>query len=116
MVVDITDADNNNDQIVDTDYQYRIYNGTSWTAWAAIPATIPYDLGNVTTGNYDITMEVKNMYGVSSEQIQIQYTAPSDDGDGDGEPPEIPGYSVILTSIALLLGVSFLIQKNRKNK
>ncbi|MFX1570902.1 MAG: hypothetical protein ACFFCV_21390, partial [Promethearchaeota archaeon] len=84
-----------------------------WTAWAVIPATIDYNLGNVTTGNYDITMEVKNMYGVSSHQIQIQYTAPSEDG-GNGEIPEIPGYSIFLTSIALMIGISFLLQKNRK--
>ncbi|MFX1570904.1 MAG: hypothetical protein ACFFCV_21400, partial [Promethearchaeota archaeon] len=108
------DADNNNDGVIDTDYEYRIYNGTSWTAWAVIPATIDYDLGNVTTGNYDITMEVKNMYGISSHQIQIQYTVPDGNG-GNGEPPEIMGYSIVLTSIALLLGVSFLIQRNRKN-
>ncbi len=112
FVVDITDADNNNDGTIDTDYQYRIYNGTSWTAWAVIPATIDYSLGTVPTGNYDITMEVKNMYGVASDQIQIQYTAPS--GDGDGETPPIPGYSVVITSIALLLGITFIIQKNRK--
>ncbi len=47
------------------------------------------------------------MYGVSSDQIQIQYTAPSG-------ATKIPGYSIILTSIAILLGVSFLIQRNRK--
>ncbi|MFX1570903.1 MAG: hypothetical protein ACFFCV_21395, partial [Promethearchaeota archaeon] len=28
LVVDITDADNNNDGVIDTDYEYRIYNGT----------------------------------------------------------------------------------------
>jgi len=110
LVVDITDADNNNDGIIDTDYQYRIYNGTGWTAWAAIPTTIDYSLGSVATGNYSITMNVKNMYGITSKIIQIQYTAPS----GDGGTPEIPGYSIILISIALLLGISFLIQKNRK--
>ena len=112
LVVNITDADNNNDKVIDTDYQYRIYNGTSWTAWTAIPATINYNFGNVATGNYDITMEVKNMYGISSHQIQIQYTAPN----GNGGALEIAGFSIILTSIALLLGISFLIQKNRKNR
>ena len=109
LVVDITDADNNNDGIIDTDYQYRIYNGAVWTAWAAIPSVIDYSLGSVSDGNYDITMEVKNMYGVTSKQIQVQYTAPS----GNGTPP-IPGYSIVITSIALLIGISFLIQKNRK--
>ena len=111
LIVDTTDADNNNDKVIDADYQYRIYNGTVWTAWAAIPPLINYDLGPVAAGNYDITMEVKNMYGVASHQIQIQYTPP---GDGDGGIPAIPGYSIVLISIALLIGVSFLIQKNRK--
>ncbi len=36
----------------------------------------------VASGNYDITIEVKNMYAVTSEMITIQYTAPTD-GDGD---------------------------------
>jgi len=110
LVVDITDADNNNDGTIDTDYQYRIYNGTAWTTWATIPATIAYSLGSVADGNYDITMEVKNMYGVSSDQIQIQYTTPN----GGGGAPEIPGYSIVLSSMVILLGVSFLIQRTRK--
>jgi len=111
LVVNISDVDNNNNKVIDTDYQYRIYNGMGWTAWAAIPPVIDYDLGPVSAGNYDITMEVKNMYGVASDQIQITYTTSS-----GGGLPEIPGYSIVLISISLLLGVSFLIQKIRKQK
>ncbi|MFX0030275.1 MAG: hypothetical protein ACFE8B_13775 [Candidatus Hermodarchaeota archaeon] len=112
LKVDITDADNNNDGVIDTDYQYRALNGSTWTSWASIPPLININLGSVSAGNYTITMEVKNMYGTTQEQIEIQYQPP---GDGDGEPP-IPGYSPILLSIAILIGVSSLILKNRVKK
>ena len=109
--ITITDADNNNDEVIDMDYLYRIRNGTSWTDWATPPSQVDWDFAATVAGDYDIIIEVKNMYGVAQEQITITYTPP---GDGDGEIPEIPGYSIILISIALLLGVSFLIQKNHK--
>ncbi|MFX1329310.1 MAG: hypothetical protein ACFE91_14370 [Promethearchaeota archaeon] len=74
LIADITDADNNNDKLIDTDYLYRIYNGTGWTIWTPVTSVIDYDLGPVAYGDYNITMEVKNMYGVSSDMITIQYT------------------------------------------
>ena len=109
LKVAITDADNNNNGVIDTDYLYRLFYGSTWTTWAAIPTLIDFDLGSVPAGNYSVTIEVKNMYGITQEQIEIQYE-PSE----DGETPKIPGYSIILISIALLIGVSFVIHKNRK--
>jgi len=111
LKVAITDADNNNDEVTDTDYLYRIFYNSTWTSWAAIPTLIDFNLGSVPAGNYTVTMEIKNMYGVTQEQIEIQYI-PLDEGD-DGSP-KIPGYSIILISIAFFTGASFLIHKNRK--
>jgi len=111
LKVAITDADNNNDGVIDTDYLYRLFYGSTWTTWAAIPTLIDFDLGSVPAGNYTVTLEVKNMYGVTQEQIEIQYEPPE-----DGETPKIPGYSIILISIALLIGLSFMIHKNRKKR
>ena len=113
LKVAITAADNNNDEIIDTDYQYRVLNGSTWTSWASVPPLIDIDLGSVPAGNYMISMEVKNMYGITQEQIELQYD-PS--GNGGEDSPEIPGYSTLLISIAFLIGISFLIFKNRKRK
>jgi hypothetical protein len=110
LKVAIIAADNNNNGVIDTDYQYRVLNGSTWTSWASIPPLIDIDLGSVPAGNYTVSMEVKNMYGITQEQIEIQYDPP-----GDGEEP-IPGYSTILISIALFIGVSFLIHKYRKKE
>ena len=111
--ITIIDADNNNDQEIDTDYLYRIRNGTTWTDWTVPLSQLDWHLGSVPTGNYDIAIEVKNMYGVTQKEITIQYTAPSSNG-GNGRAPKIPGYSMVLLSIALMIGISFLVQKNRK--
>jgi len=111
LKVATTDADNNNDGVTDTDYLYRIFYGSTWTSWAAIPTLIDFDLGSVPAGNYTVTVEVKNMYGVTQEQIEIQYAPPEEGDDGS---PEIPGYSIILISIALFTGASFLIHKSCK--
>ena len=111
LKVTIAAADNNNDETIDTDYQYRVVKGSTGTSWALIPPLIDIDLGLVSAGNYMVSMEVKNMYGTTQEQIEIQYDPP-----GDGDSPEIPGYSIILISIAFLIGVSFLIFKNRMRK
>jgi len=111
LKVAITDADNDNDGVTDTDSLYRMFYGSYWTSWGAIPTLIDFDLGSVPAGNYTVIIEVKNMYGVTQEQIEIQYVPPE---EGNGGPPEIPGYSIILISIALFIGVSFLIYKNRK--
>ena len=51
------------------------------------------------------------MYAITQEQIQLQYD-PS--GNGGEDSPEIPGYSTLLISIALFIGVSLLIHKYRK--
>jgi hypothetical protein len=110
LVADITDADNNNDKSIDTDYSYRIYNGTEWTAWAPVTSVIDYDLGPVAKGNYDITMEVKNMYGSSSDAITIKYNTA---GGGSGG---IPGYSTILIPLAIIIGISYIYFKNRERK
>ncbi len=110
LKVDITDADNNNNGTIDTDYQYRVLNGSTWTSWVTIPNLINIDLGSVSAGNYTVLMEVKNMYGITQEQIEVQYVPPS-----EGEPP-IPGYSTLFIAIAVFMGISFLIFKHRMKK
>ena len=107
--ITITDADNNNDGIVDTDYQYRIQNGSTWSAWASPPSQLDWDLGAVADGSYPITMEVKNMYGVTQQQITIQYTGPEGDGDG-----AIPSYPIVIISLMAILSVALIILKQRK--
>ncbi|KKL78098.1 hypothetical protein LCGC14_2028250 [marine sediment metagenome] len=104
--VDITDADNNNDGDTDTDYLYRIFDGSAWSNWTTIPALIDYDLGSVPSGNYDIIIEVKNMYGITQEQISIQYTKPTTEG--------IPGYSTILIAILLFFSASIILFRHQK--
>ncbi|MFX1346956.1 MAG: hypothetical protein ACFFAI_17825 [Promethearchaeota archaeon] len=111
LKVTITDADNNNDGIIDTDYLYRLFYNSMWTSWTTIPTLIDFDLGSVPAGSYTVILEVKNMYGVTQEQIEIQYIPPE---EGNGGSPTIPGFSIILISIASILGISFFIHKNRK--
>ncbi|MFX0044091.1 MAG: hypothetical protein ACFE8L_14345 [Candidatus Hodarchaeota archaeon] len=108
LIANITDADNNNDGIIDADYSYRIYNGTNWTSWAPVTSEIDYDLGSVMKGYYELTMEVKNMYGVVDESITIQYTG-QEGGEGI-----IPGYPIIIISLVAILSVSIIIVKRRK--
>ncbi|MBY8985670.1 MAG: hypothetical protein KGD65_11410 [Candidatus Lokiarchaeota archaeon] len=107
LIANITDADNNNDGLIDTDNLYRIYNGTGWTSWAPVTGLIDYDLGSVAGGNYDITMEVKNMYGVTQKQITIQYIAPGVDGG-------IPSYPIAVISLIAIFSISFIFLKLRK--
>ncbi len=109
--ITITDADNNNDGEIDTDYLYRIQNGTEWSDWATIPDLLDWDLGDVEEGSYDITVEVKNMYGVAQEEITIEFTLPEEPGDGDGI---IPSYPIALISIIVLFSISIIIHKYRK--
>jgi len=107
LIANITDADNNNDGVTDTDYSYRVFNGTGWTAWGPVTSLIDYDLGSVAGGNHNITMEVKNMYGVTSDTITIQYIAPGGDGG-------IPSYPIAIISLVAIFSVSLIILKQRK--
>ena len=109
LIANITDVDNNNDKVIDTDYLYRIYNGTDYTTWAPVTSVIDYDLGSVPSGSYELTMEVKNMYGVVDESITIQYTAPPGDGD-----EIIPSYPIAIITLMAIFGVSFIVLKQRK--
>jgi len=104
----ITDADNNNDQETDMDYLYRIHNGTGWTDWAAPTSQIDCEIAATTAGDYDILIEVKNMYGTTQEQISITYTPP---GDGDDI---IPSYPIAIISLVALFSVSLIILKQSK--
>jgi len=107
--ITVTDADNNNDGKTDTDYLYRIQNGTEWTDWAAIPNLLDWDLGDVEEGSYDITIEVKNMYGVTQEEITIEYEPPPKKKRG-----AIPSYPIAMISIIVMFSISIIILKNRK--
>jgi len=107
----ITDADNNNDGVTDTDYLYRILNGSTWTSWAAPTSLLDWDLGSVAAGNYTITMEVKNMYGVTQEEITIEYIPPAVSTDGDGF---VSGYPIFLVSMVAILGIIIITYRYRK--
>lgn len=109
--ITVNAADNNNDDVVDTAYQYRILNGSVWSGWTAPTSQLDWDLASVASGNYVITMEVKNMYGVTQKQITIQYTAPGGDGDGAGG---IPSYPIAIISLVAILGISLIILRQRK--
>lgn len=112
--VSITDADNNNDGIVDTSYKYRMLVGSTWTNWTAIPPLIDYNLSSIASGAHQITMEVKNMYGVTQEQVTIQYTPPTIDPTGDTPNEAIPGFSPMIIGLILLLGASVMMFRYRK--
>ncbi|KKM43472.1 hypothetical protein LCGC14_1563100 [marine sediment metagenome] len=105
--VSIVDADNNNNGITDTDYLYRILIDSTWTNWTTLPALIDYDLSSIPSGSHQITVEVKNMYGITQEQIIVQYTAPPPDNG-------ISGYSTILISILLFFSASIILFRHRK--
>ncbi|MBA7511682.1 hypothetical protein ES705_03678 [subsurface metagenome] len=109
----ITGADNNNDGVTDpnTDYLFRILNGSTWTDWAAPTSLLDWDLGSVAAGNYTIKMEVKNMYGVTEEQVTIEYIPPKAITDGDGI---ISSYPIFLVSTFAILGISIIIYRYRK--
>ncbi len=107
LKVNITDADNNNNGVTDTDYLYRILIDSTWTNWTTLPALIDYDLSSIPSGSHQITVEVKNMYGITQEQITIEYTAPPPDNG-------ISGYSTILISILLFFSASIVLFRHRK--
>jgi len=107
--ITINNADNNNNGIIDTDYLYRVFNGTGWTTWAPIPNLIDFDLGSdAIEAGYGITIEVKNMYGVTQEQILVYYNLPDETSE------TISGYLIFLVSIIAMLGVSVIIYKYHK--
>ncbi|MFX0106531.1 MAG: hypothetical protein ACFE75_13735, partial [Candidatus Hodarchaeota archaeon] len=108
--ITITDADNNNDGVTDADYLFRILNGSTWTDWTLPTDQLDWDLGPVASGIYPITMEVKNMYGVTQKQISIEYLY--SEGPSDGEI--ISGYPLLIASIIAFLGVLVIIYKYRK--
>jgi hypothetical protein len=105
--VSVTPADNNNDGDVDTDYQYRFMVDSTWSNWTVLSGLIDYSLSSAVEGDYQIALEVKNMYGVTQEQITVHYTPPPSVGD-------IPGYSTFIVAMVLLLGVSFLVIRHRR--
>jgi len=105
--LDITNQDSNNDKVTDTDYQYRLLINSLWSSWLPVTGLIDYDLSPIPSGAHDITVEVKNMYGITQDQITIQYTAPS-------TPDGIPGYSTLLIVGLLALGESVIIFRFRK--
>jgi hypothetical protein len=109
LKVDIFDVDNNNDGIIDNEYEYRISTSSGWTEWMSISSTINYDLGAVSSGFYNITVEVKNMYGVTQGQITIHYIAPiTPDVDNS-----IPSYSPLFLLAILFISIMVLSLKNR---
>lgn len=102
----IPDADNNNDGLADIDYQYRVFESGVWSDWAVVTPFIDYDLGSVSAGNYTLTVEAKNMYGTTQEQIEVEYAPTSSDA--------IPGYSAVLILVVLGFSISILLSKYRK--
>ncbi|MBY8989414.1 MAG: hypothetical protein KGD58_01560 [Candidatus Lokiarchaeota archaeon] len=102
----IPTADNNNDGLPDTDYQYRVFEDGVWSNWNVVTSFINYDLGSVPAGNYTLTVEVKNMYGITQEQIEVEYIPSSSDA--------IPGFSAVLILVILGFSVTILLNKYRK--
>lgn len=102
----IPSADNNNDGLPDTDYEYRVLEGAVWSDWAVVTPFIDYNLGSAPAGNYTLTVEVKSMYGITQEQIEVEYTPSSEDA--------IPGFSAVLIMVILVFSVSILLGKYRK--
>jgi hypothetical protein len=107
--VTINDADNNNDGVNDDDYLYRIFVDSQWTNWTIPTNQINWTLSGSEAGNYTITVEIKNMYGITQEEITVEYapTAP--------ELPVISGYSIITMIFCFALGVLILLIRNRRN-
>lgn len=106
--ITIADADNNNDGEVDDDYLFRILNGTHWTEWMEPSGLINWSLSDTNAGNYTIIAEVKNMYGITQKQIEIEYTPPK------SKIGVISGYSIILISFFIPFGTLITIYKLKK--
>ncbi len=101
----IADADNNNDGEVDEDYIFRILNGTGWTEWMNPSGLINWSLDDTKAGNYTINVEVKNMYGITQKQIEIEYVPAKSNNES------ISGYSIISISFFILFGILIIIYK-----
>ena len=110
----VVDADNNNDGTIDDDYLYRIYYNNTWSDWATIPTIIDLDLGEVPAGNYTVLTEVKNMYGITQEEIDINYNPPEENGP-NGEIPAIPGYNLFLIIGVISIISTLIIRKRLKS-
>ncbi|TFG24362.1 MAG: hypothetical protein EU533_02200 [Promethearchaeota archaeon] len=90
----IFNADNNNDGIVDDEYLYRMFVDNQWTDWVSPTEKINWTLNGNETANHTIIIEVKNMYGITQEELTITYisnlpglftlTSTADDPDPDG--------------------------------
>ncbi|MFX1574851.1 MAG: hypothetical protein ACFFB0_19105 [Promethearchaeota archaeon] len=106
--ISILDADNNNDGEIDDDYLFRILNGTDWTEWIEPLELINWNLSDNKAGNYTINVEVKNMYGITQKQIEIEYK-PAKLKNG-----VIPGYSIMLISLFIPLGGLITVCKLKK--
>ncbi|MHA1749377.1 MAG: hypothetical protein ACTSYF_12125 [Promethearchaeota archaeon] len=107
--VTINDADNNNDEVIDDDYLYRIFIDNQWTDWAIPINQINWTLSGTETGNYTISIEIRNMYGITQEEITIEYAPLVPD------LPSIPGYSIITVIFGFTLGILILLVRNRRN-
>ncbi len=105
--IDIEDSDNNNDGIIDSEYSYRMYYNHEWSNWSNIPTFIDWNLGNVTEGAYNVIIEVKNMYGISNDEILINYNPSEEIGS-------ISGYSTILFTISIICISLLLLYKKYK--
>ena len=106
--VTINDADNNNDGVIDDDYLYRIFVDNQWTDWVTPTNQINWTLSGSDAGNYTMLIEIKNMYGITQEEITIEYAPLVTD------LPAISGYSIITMIFCFALGVLIILIRNRR--
>jgi hypothetical protein len=99
LKLNITNADNNNDGLIDNDYLFRVFNGSEWINWTILPSLVDYEL-NFTSGSYQIILEVKNMYGVTRKEIRPAVS--------EGV---IPGYSTLIIAMVFFLGIVFKLSR-----
>lgn len=105
--ISITDADNNNNGEIDTDFQYRTRrNGTLWSLWTTPSPQINFTLGDIDAGDFDISIELKNMYGFSQGVLSLTYDPP--------ETAAIPSYSTVLILSVLFFSVTIIILQSVK--
>jgi len=106
--ITITNTDNNNDGQVDNDYLIRILNGTDYCEWMEPLGLINWSLNDTIAGNYTIIIEVKNMYGITQKQIEIEYTPI------DSKNEVIAGYSIISITFFIPFWMLILIYRLKK--